>query len=321
MTALLVEFGRLLQSLYGTARETPVVSFQDAALELLKGPVGFQHAWWGSATVTSAGMSVHVMHLHNEPEDIFIDYEPVKHEDKTAFAFSAQGGGILNIDSSRWYQGKETSGIKDFNKRHGNAHGLIAGEMNRNGVCHWTSLFRVDEERPYTRREQLLMGSLLPHVMEALTVNRLAHLEHLPGAGSTGRRFHLAIADKKGFLYHAEHGFSDLVSNETRTRCRGRLPDAFMGSLMRRGRFIGRSIVVLVSSDADLLFLKARPREAVDGLSAREHSIARLAVRGLQYKDISRRLGIAPATVRNHLQRIHSKLHARNIAELVRHFE
>lgn len=58
------------------------------------------------------------------------------------------------------------------------------------------------------------------------------------------------------------------------------------------------------------------PEPGVPALSEREREVLHLAARGLQNKDIARRLGLSPATVRNHVHNtleklgVHSKLEA-----------
>ena len=60
------------------------------------------------------------------------------------------------------------------------------------------------------------------------------------------------------------------------------------------------------------------PSGAVPGLSHRESEVARLLARSLRPKEIAQRLYISPATVRNHIGRIYTKLDVHNAVELVR---
>lgn len=52
-------------------------------------------------------------------------------------------------------------------------------------------------------------------------------------------------------------------------------------------------------------------------LTPRELAAATLYAEGRSYKEIAREMGISPATVRNFLQHIYSKLHLSDKAELV----
>jgi len=55
----------------------------------------------------------------------------------------------------------------------------------------------------------------------------------------------------------------------------------------------------------------------LDTLSNREHEILQLLAKGLLYKEISTKLGIAQETVRKHVYHIYEKLHVNNRVEAV----
>ena len=55
----------------------------------------------------------------------------------------------------------------------------------------------------------------------------------------------------------------------------------------------------------------------LDNLSNREHEILELLAKGMLYKEISTRLGIAQVTVRKHVYHIYEKLHVNNRVEAV----
>lgn len=55
----------------------------------------------------------------------------------------------------------------------------------------------------------------------------------------------------------------------------------------------------------------------LDKLSNREHEILELLAKGMLYKEISTRLGIAQETVRKHVYHIYEKLHVNNRVEAV----
>lgn len=55
----------------------------------------------------------------------------------------------------------------------------------------------------------------------------------------------------------------------------------------------------------------------LDALSNREHEILELLAKGMLYKEISTKLGIAQETVRKHVYHIYEKLHVTNRVEAV----
>lgn len=65
-------------------------------------------------------------------------------------------------------------------------------------------------------------------------------------------------------------------------------------------------------------FQEKNPTAGVlDSLSNREHEILELLAKGLLYKEISTKLGIAQETVRKHVYHIYEKLHVNNRVEAV----
>jgi DNA-binding NarL/FixJ family response regulator len=82
-------------------------------------------------------------------------------------------------------------------------------------------------------------------------------------------------------------------------------------------RFFGRGVVMRAYTEHGLLFLKARPRCRADGLTPREHQIARRIASGESHKEIAQALGRSPATVRNQIQTLYEKLQVTSIAMLI----
>jgi DNA-binding NarL/FixJ family response regulator len=60
---------------------------------------------------------------------------------------------------------------------------------------------------------------------------------------------------------------------------------------------------------------KAKPNTSSDLLSKRENEVLHLLSQGLLYKEISDKLGISTATVRQHIHKIYEKLHVQNRTE------
>lgn len=149
--------------------------------------------------------------------------------------------------------------------------------------------------------------------MEALTINRTLNMAR----AENSRHRHTAIADRRGILHHMEPGFADLMREEWQDWSGRHLPKPLHEVLSNSGeRYGGRTMIVASHRIQDLLFLKARKRLPIDGLTARELVVARHVATGLTHKEIARELTLSPATVRVHLQRIHDKLNVRNNAEL-----
>jgi DNA-binding CsgD family transcriptional regulator len=89
----------------------------------------------------------------------------------------------------------------------------------------------------------------------------------------------------------------------------------FLGST--NDKLVAHAVVALKQAVDDSFFVWLRPGLAIDSLTQRELEVAQLLAEGLKYKEIAKRLEISPATVRSHLQRLHSKLDVRTNAELI----
>jgi DNA-binding CsgD family transcriptional regulator len=311
-------FSRLVLDLYRAARETPLAQFQDAALCLIKPLLKFDSAVWGAVDATQRRIEMHHVHLHNEPAELISAYLEVQHQDHAARALMKNRKlTVLKFSSRVMYAGRDKRGIRDYTRRFRHENALLAGEVSAaDNLSRWLSLWRASADRQYTEKERRLCRLLFPHLLEALAVNRIAHLEQTDLA--SGKKHHsLAIADRKGVLYYRDSDFARILQEEFSALSGRMLPDALVAALTRDRRYAGRSAIFAARLEDDLLFLKARPRVAADGLTPREVAIARQISHGGSYKEIASTMGIAPATVRNHIQSIHEKLGVGGKAEVI----
>ena len=307
----------LVLALYRASSELPVEEFQQAALELIKPLLAFDSGWWGSGVIMAeSALSIHALHLHHMSPDAPVEYKRCTARDPIVSAAVKRGSGVYRVNASAWFSRKQRSlEYPPFLKNNDITNAMAGYSLNRNdGLSSWITLFRANPNYDYSHRDQNLMQALFPHMMEALTINRLIHLQHLDGSQC---RFQLAIADKRGMLYHAESGFMGLLREEFRSSATDRLPTDLIASLGGSGRYAGRTVVIQCSQSAGLLFLKARARLPVDALSKRETDIAHLIAQGKDYRQISQILNISPETVRSHFKNIYKKLNISNKAQLI----
>ena len=94
---------------------------------------------------------------------------------------------------------------------------------------------------------------------------------------------------------------------------RGQLLDRLMAG---DNQITGEHVVIHRSLERGLLFMKARPREEVDELSAREFLVARLLASGLTRKQVAAKLERSPETIRSQVKTIFDKLGINNVAML-----
>ena len=316
MTAI-SQYSTLLLTLYRQAQELPVDEFQDSVLGALKRHLPFDSSMWGTATVTSAGIDIHTLHLHNTTYAMIEAYEKVKHLDTLALSVTEQPTATISIDINKDFADPRLSELKKFNHDFGHEHMLITSDTNPiTQFGHWVSLYRADAGQPCSAEETELLACLAPHLMQALAINRLVHLDRLTG-DKAREKWSVAIADNRGVLYHSDKRFLELVQREWTFEDENRLPQSMLAALKAEENQLaaGRAIV-RCSLERGLLFLKAREREAVDNLSSREFLVGKLLVSGLTQKGVAAKLERSPETIRTQVRGIFEKLGINNIAML-----
>jgi DNA-binding CsgD family transcriptional regulator len=90
----------------------------------------------------------------------------------------------------------------------------------------------------------------------------------------------------------------------------------FRSAMLERIRPIVSSLALVEVGASMPMPVKPPASAQAMSLGAREQEVARLAVRGLETKEIAALLGISPATVRNQLHMIYRKVDVSNRAEL-----
>jgi len=309
------ELSAVLLALYAAAREVTLGEFQDAALALIQPLVAFTSAAWGSGRILADGLAHHSVHLVGDPPDRLMDYEEVKHQDIAAFTVGKNPGRAFAFHAPSLYSDRRYAGIREYARRWEHQSYILASRMDQeSGLLHWVGVYRGDGDDQYSETERQAMELLLPHLDEALSINRVLNLKQETAALRGGA----AIADRFGVLHHADPRFLELIRHEWPWSSGRHLPQALTEHLGRSPghRYRGRWIVVYMRPIRDLLLLKARQRTPVDDLTPRQLAVARHVAEGLHYKDIARRLGLSPATVRNYIQIVHERLGVHSKHEL-----
>jgi DNA-binding CsgD family transcriptional regulator len=307
-----------LLQIYRAARELAVDRFQDALVRQMKPLFGFDASWWGTGMYEGTNAVVHSFHLHELPDEIIGDWERVSHEDVVAHAVVANPGRTINSHSATLLRDRRGSAIHDHVQRYRLGNVLVSSAQSRGmPVLNWLSLFRRDADWQFSEQDRALYELLFPHIVEALTINRLIHLDSMYTSRQSGRAA-VAIVDRKGFIYNTDGGFEQCITVEWPDWNSRTLPQPLVQAIVPHAtaQYRGNAISVTSQRVGDLYFLKARTLGAVDRLTRREKQIAERFAQGLSHKEIAKLLELAPATVRNYIQTIYGKLGVRDKAAL-----
>jgi DNA-binding CsgD family transcriptional regulator len=317
---VLSKFSSLLLAVYRSAQELPPQVFQDKILETVKPYLPFTSSMWGTATMTPVGIDIHSIHLHNSSQAMLDAYDRVKHKDTAAYRCTLQPTSTLGFNVDTDFPGEDMADYRQFLRDFGHHNFLITSDLNPiSRFVHWVSLYRDDPGQLCTQQDTQILSHLGPHLMQALAINRLVHLDRL--TGDTAReKWSVAIADLRGVLYHEDQRFGDLIRAEWDQPDPDRLPQQLLELLLASDQPVpGREVVVQRNIDQGLLFLKARQRHPVDNLSPREFTVARLLAGGLSQKQVAARLGRSPDTIRSQCRVIFDKLGINNVTMLAQH--
>jgi DNA-binding CsgD family transcriptional regulator len=317
-TTLLSHYSQLLLTIYRLAQEVPVDQFQDKVLDAVKAYLPFDSSMWGTAVMTQAGIDIHSLHLHNTTPAMIEAYEKVKHLDVAAVRVTSQPTATIAFNTDTDFSDPQLDAYREFLHDFRHENFLITSDINPiTRFAQWVSLYRNSKTQHCSPEETEMLACLAPHLMQALAINRLVHLDRLTG-DSAREHWSVAIADNRGVLYHADPRFRELLRREWRVLDEDHLPEALLEALVSEEQHVtGRQVVVRGRLERGLLYLKARPRAAVDDLTARELLVARLLASGLSHKEVAAKLDRSPETIRTQARVIYDKLGVNNVAKLL----
>lgn len=305
----------LLLELQRGAPFQSVEEFPEWAFETLKRHILFDSGLWASGHVAADGTPVvHTYRLHRQPAQLMLDYAPLARYDNVFAASLARPGVSLVVDTRVF----APEVFSDYLDRYRIEHVLNTCEVDPlTGLLTDIALWRARRDRPFDEAERRFMQAVFPHLIEASTRNRLAHLTGACSAG-TGEVWSAALADREGVLHQADSRFAPMLRQEWPDWRGPVLPPSLARALIPGGviRHAGERLVLRIAPIDDLWLLRVRPLAEVDRLTAREREIALHTAQGLSHKEIARLLDLSPATVRNHLSSACRRLGVRNKAQL-----
>lgn len=303
--------GSLLLALYRGARTMPASEFPEFALGLMKSVIRFEKARSTTVELQGQGAIVRSILLHNEPDGMVLDWTAILNQDKVFHGVRDNVGRTMNYHANTLFAGAEASLMRDYADRYQHRNGLVLMQQDPITSLHDSlALYRVDERDHFSVAEQRSMQQLAPHVQEALHINVQAARDQQPHGD-------LAIAHFDGVVQFCGPAFHALAQLEWPDWRAQRLPAELMAALSAPGgSYAGRHLLVACTVQERWLYLRARKHFKFAQLSPRELEVARSFASGLSSKEVALQLGLAPATVRNFLQKVYQKLEVSDKAQL-----
>ncbi|MFM2059234.1 MAG: hypothetical protein RLY71_3619 [Pseudomonadota bacterium] len=313
-------FGKALLELYRLARGVPMPQFQRAALDAISVRFEFDTAWWGMASFSpqqpGTPIEIHASLPYRLPASYPDLWNDIKHEDTIAQAVLAAPGTTVNFGRKQLHA---SPGLASLMARFGITSCLctvtLLPELN---LMAFTSLYRLEGKPPFSENERRYKQLLMPHLTAALTSSWMLHLERARASRSATAGTALAVVDRRGMLYVADPGLSELLRRAWPNWSGPLLPAELTAHLLAGTTYTGTRLNVRFHPVGELWMVDLRPVTDAGRLSPREAEIARHFSDGASYKEVAQTLHIAPATARHHLREIYRKLGVSDKAELAR---
>ena len=303
---------QLTLSLYRDGRDISLRSFQDWALEQLRGLIAFDSAWWGNAA--NEPIKIHWLHLHNCDESILETYPPYIPQDFFRAELMAHPGVSVNMsDLTTRERYVRTELYRKVGRRYHIEWSLGTLLIDPvTSLSEFLTVWRHDPQQPFNEAERQTKELLMPHLMEAF---RTVRLRHFLGSKDT-RQKAWALADDQGFIRELSPAFAQALQSHWPAWHGSRLPDALARCVVEGRAFKAKALTVDVRQSDNLRCLEVKNRGPLDRLTAREGEIVTRYAHGETYSAIAAALALSPTTVRNHISHCFKKLGVTNKAEL-----
>lgn len=308
-------FAELLLGLYRSTMELPPGEHAQWLFGFMQSAFSFDSAGRSSLDTSSGDVLVMGSDVYHEDAAMLGEWQAVNRSDPVLARSLSQPG-----RATRFHAPTVMASLRDAGMRHylqHNAHhqnGLvILAPTSAEGRWDAFGFYRSRSDEQFSHSELDLIQMLTPHITQALRINlRLAGAIEAPDGPIT------AMVRSDGRLRYAGPGLAELLRLEWPGWKGHVLPAEMMGALgaSRERRFVGMHIEASAHESGGIVMLRLKARSPLAALSERELEAATLYGSGLPTKEIARRMGVAPSTARNFVQRVYQKLGVNDKAAL-----
>jgi DNA-binding CsgD family transcriptional regulator len=311
----------VLRQVFEATMSHDIDAFEPFALRCLGRLVGFDGAVWGSGVVAPGprcALTISHASVVDRPRTLLSEYAGLSTRDPVTERWLARPEQAIRVGVDATYGSRAHAPVGEYLRRHRIRHLLLLstgkdGTMAPTRSRSWITAYR-ECARPFGDADVARLHALLPLWDQARELCLARHLERLARAHPVHRGA-MALVDRSGVIHVAEHEFSELTG-WARGDC---LPPTL--SAQPGLPIAPNNIAWRVHDCGSWLLLHAGPPGAAALLSPRERQVAESYGEGLSHKEIARRLGSSPSTVRTQLQTIYRRLGVHSRTELQRALE
>ena len=316
-----------IRSLYRLAETCPQEEFQHQAFESMQQLVQFDGAGWGESAKTSVSLIILRAYMYKISPEFPVELNKVQHlnplsnlalENPSVTIFGHIDDEVLNVDGETL---KIDERLTKIVYKYDVPQALQTIAIHDNELfIYSTGIFRNKKNKLYTEDERQIVERVTPHLFESFRLCRRFDMQkRLIKQWEMNRG--VATCDQKGMLHDADDLFVELVKVDWPDWKGAQLPGELTTGLNRNLPYKSKHAFYRWTLLGNLYLLVATVLDKLKELSEREFQIAYNFSNGQTYKEIATQLSIAPATVRNHLASIYTKLDLNSKDKLVKLFE
>lgn len=295
------------------AAEVPAAGYMDWAFDALGGVLRFETACWGIGTHEPP--TTHAVHLRGLPPALLIAYEAgIAPIDFNRIAAAATPGRTINDDDVRDAFPDVMPRIKEsicipFGIANSLTTSLPQGEGSP--LHHLILVWRSQPDDVFSEADRQVMQRCAPHMVAGLRLAQTLDLARAGARPDTGQ----ALVDGRGVLHSFDQMFVKVVRSAFPDWAEPAVPAPL--AAMLAGGPAPEALVADITQEGLLHRISLRRRAALP-LTPAQLRVARLYSAGLSHRVIADQLGLAPATVRNHLAMAFRRLGVDNKVALAR---
>ncbi len=301
-----------IAGLYRSASRTAPGAFRQYALQRVRTVIPFDGALWGTGAITSTRF--HTCTLVGLPDSFTQALEETQGINPMVQPILAQFDVPVDrrdvMDDETWFASEI---YRRCFAHFGISHILSTAHFDPDsGVYSLITLYRRDCAAVFTNAARRQQAHLAYHLVNAASHAFFLNLNRT--YGRPRQNSGAAVIDDKGLFHEAQTRFFELLGTHFPGHPQRSLP--FPLPAEGETATINGLCVTAGRIAPQLQRVHVWPAGPLDALTPRERDVVYAVAHGLSFKQVARKLGIAPSTVANHLYRVYEKLHINGRTEL-----